>query len=92
LINDSIKDSNNNINKIVETILNEINYINLIFQSFIYYSKDLKQDILKNISKILNNELKNNQFLQEKYNSIFNSIKNNIPEIQTLNFIVVAFP
>ena len=92
LINDSIKDSNNNINKIVETILNEINYINLIFQSFIYYSKDLKQDILKNISKILNNELKNNQFLQEKYNSIFNSIKNNIPEIQTLNFIVVGFP
>ena len=92
MINESIKDSNNNVNKIVETILNEINYINLIFQSFIYYSKDLKQDILKNISKILNNELKNNQFLQEKYNSIFNSIKNNIPEIQTLNFIVVDFP
>ena len=51
LINESIKDSNNNINKIVETILNEINYINLINPKLYILFKGFKARYIKKYFK-----------------------------------------
>lgn len=77
-------------NKIIELILNEINYHNLIKKIFENYWKDFKEDILKEIVKLLNDDLKKNQIVLEKYNSILKRITIDITQMQTLNFIIVG--
>ena len=71
--------------------MNEINYISLIKKSFEHYLDEFKEDILKNIEKILNDELKSKQIIIEKHHNIFKKIKSDIPEIKTLNFITCGF-
>ena len=90
-VNDGLNYWNNKKKDIIESILNEINYINLIKKSFEHYLDEFKEDILKNIEKILNDELKSKQIIIEKHHNIFKKIKNDIPEIKTLNFITCGF-
>ena len=72
----------------IDTILNEIDYKNIIKKSFEHYSDQFKQDFFKNISKILNDSLKSKKAVKEMHQTIFKKIKNDIPEIKTLNFII----
>ncbi len=90
-VNDGLNYWNNKKKDIIESILNEINYISLIKKSFEHYLDEFKEDILKNIEKILNDELKSKQIIIEKHHNIFKKIKNDIPEIKTLNFITCGF-
>ena len=54
--------------------------------------KQEEEDDIKNIlSKILIPDIKNEKIVQEKYNSIFIGIKDNIPVIKTLNFLVAGY-
>ena len=76
---------------IIESILNEFNYISLIKKSFDQYFEEFKEDILKNIAKILNDELKSKKIIEEMHHTFFKKIKNDIPKIKTLNFITSGF-
>ena len=71
--------------------MNEINYISLIKKSFEQYLEEFKEDILKNIAKILNDELKSKEIIKDMHHKIFNKIKSDIPKIKTLNFITSGF-
>ena len=90
-ITNGIKIWNDKKKNIIESILTEINYINLIKKSFENYLDEFKKDIFKNISKILNDELKDREIIEEMHQKIFKKIKNDIPEIKTLNFITCGF-
>jgi hypothetical protein len=76
---------------IIESILKEFNYISLIKKSFDQYLEEFKEDILKNIAKILNDELKSNKIIEDMHHNIFIKIKSDIPKIKTLNFITSGF-
>ena len=71
--------------------MNEFNYISLIKKSFDQYFEEFKEDILKNIAKILNDELKSNKIIEDMHHNIFIKIKSDIPKIKTLNFITSGF-
>ena len=90
-ITNGIKIWNDKKKNIIESILTEINYINLIKKSFENNLDEFKKDIFKNISKILNDELKDREIIEEMHQKIFKKIKNDIPEIKTLNFITCGF-
>ena len=81
---------NNKKNKLIDSILSEINYLDLIEDKFRKYVQDFKTEIDKNILTILNDELRNKSINQEEHHLIFISIKNNILEIETLNFMIVG--
>ena len=87
-----MKEWNNKKTKLIEELLNNID-CNLIKK--ILENKDLKpikeEDIENELSKIINENLKDNPIIVQKYSSIFQSIKNNIKEIQTLNFMMAGF-
>jgi len=90
-ITDGLKNWNDKKKDIIESILNEINYINLIKKSFERYLDEFKEDIIKNISKILNDEIKDREIIEEMHQKLFKNIKNDIPEVKTLNFIICGF-
>ena len=87
-----MKEWNNKKTKLIEELLNNID-CNLIKK--ILENKDLKpikeEDIENELSKIINENLKDNPIIVQKYSSIFQSIKNNIKEIQTLNFMMAGY-
>ena len=78
--------------ELIETILKEINYLHLIEEIFENYIIDFRSDINEKISQIFNNDFKDKYTLsiQEKHHSIFLAIKNSIPEIETLNLIIIG--
>ena len=80
-------------NKIIDSILSEINYLNSIEDSFSQYSENYIKDIDKKIStKIFNKNFKDSfwELILNKHTSILYSIKNNIPKIETLNFMIAG--
>jgi predicted GTPase len=78
--------------ELIETILKEINYLHLTEEIFENYIIDFRSDINEKISQIFNNDFKDKYTLsiQEKHHSIFLAIKNSIPEIETLNLIIIG--
>ena len=78
---------------LIESILREINYMYLIEEFFENYFLDFKSDINEKMSKIFNNDFKAKFALaiQEKHHSFFLSIKNTIPQIETLNLIITGY-
>ena len=76
--------------ELIESILGEINYMYIIEEFFENYFLDFKSDINEKMSNIFNNDFKAKFALviQEKHHSIFLSIKNTIPQIETLNLII----
>ena len=90
-INEGLNYWNDKKKNIIESILNEFNYISLIKKSFDQYFEEFKEDILKNIAKILNDELKSKKIIEEMHHTFFKKIKNDIPKIKTLNFITSGF-
>ena len=71
--------------------MNEINYIDLIKKCFENYSEEFKKNIVKSISNILNDGLKGKEIIENIHKKIFENIKSDIPEINTLNFIICGF-
>ena len=73
--------------------LKEINYIDLIDETIINNYLEFKENIIKETEKIFNNNFKelSSVLIREKHFSIFQSIKNNIKEIQTLNFMMAGY-
>jgi len=90
-LKDGTKEWNEKEKKLIEKFLNEIdfNYIKNILEK-----KDLtiiKENTFEHeFSRIFTEGLKDNEKLKEKHNSIFRSIKNNIKEIQSLNFLIAG--
>ena len=84
-------------NKIKENIMVSIfNNIdkNSIKKIMNEYLKSLDNKIIIALDKILNdlnNKLKNNSLIQEKCDSIYKTIKDDIKEIKTFNFMLVGF-
>ena len=79
--------------ELIESILGEINYMYIIEEFFENYFLDFKSDINEKMSNIFNNDFKAKFALviQEKHHSIFLSIKNTIPQIETLNLIITGY-
>ena len=90
-LKDGTKEWNEKEKKLIKQFLNEIdfNYIKNILEN-----KDLniiKENNFENeLSRIFTEDLKDNEIIKEKHNSIFQSIKNNIKEIQSLNFLIAG--
>ena len=79
--------------ELIESILRDIDYMNLIEEIFENYFLDFKADINEKILEIFNNDFKVKfaLLIQEKHHSIFLAIKNSIPQIETLNLIITGF-
>ena len=78
--------------ELIEKFLNEIDFdaIKNILEN---NNKNIikESDFDYEFSQIFKEDLKDNEIIKEKHNSIFQSIKNNIKEIQTLNFMIAGF-
>ncbi len=80
-------------NKLIDSILSQINYIDIIKDTFSKSSEDFNKDINEKIAtKIFNNDFKDSfsGSIRKMHTSILDSIKNNIPEIETLNFMIAG--
>ena len=79
--------------KLIESIIREIDYMNLIEEIFENYLLDFKSDINDKIWEIFNNDFKFkfSLLIHQKHHSTFLAIKNSIPQIETLNLIIVGF-
>ena len=79
-------------NKLIEKFFDEIDldYIKKILEND---NLDImgESDFNHEFNQIFKEELKNNEIVHEKHNSIFQSIKDNINGIQSLNFMVAGF-
>ena len=87
---DGNKNWNNEKKKLIDSILSEINYLDLIEDTFSSHFQDFKSQLEETISKIINDDLKNKPLIQQEHNLIFRTIKNDIPKIETLNFMIVG--
>ena len=78
--------------ELIESIIKEINYLYLFEEIFENYILDFKSDMNEKISEIFNNDFKDKfaLLIQEKHHFIFQAIKNSIPEIETLNLIIIG--
>ena len=88
--NDGINEWNKEKDKLIDSLLNNIDkdsIKNIIKKDY----ESLEKDILAELDKKLNDELKDNIIIQKKYDSIYKSIKDDIPEIKSFNFILVGF-
>lgn len=84
---------NSDKNDLIDSILSQIKYQDLIKETFNQYSENFISDIDKKIStKIFNNNFKESfaELIQNKHTSILDSIKNDIKEIETLNFMIAG--
>ena len=77
-------------NKLIDSILSEIIYLDLIEETFSNNFQDFKSELEETIVKILNNNFKDKPLIQKEHNLIFLSIKNEIPKIEILNFMTVG--
>ena len=89
-INNGMRDWKNEKDKIIESIFKEINYKDLIQNQFNNNYNNFKEDFLKKIKKLLNDDLKDKALITEEHSSIFRSIKNDINGIDNLNYIVAG--
>ena len=93
LKNNGMKEWNKEKENIIVSMFNNIdkNSIKIIMNE---YLKSLDNEIIIALDKILNElneKLKNNSLIQEKFDSIYKTIKNDIKEIKTFNFMLVGF-
>ena len=88
--NDGINEWNKEKDKLIDSLLNNIDkdsIKNIVKKDY----ESLEKDILTELNKKLIDELKDNIIIQKKYDSIYKSIKDDIPEIKSFNFILVGF-
>ena len=73
--------------------LKEINYINLVEDIVMNNYSLFKEKIIKETEKIYSQEFKElaSNIIREKHNNIFQSIKHNLKEIKSLNFMIAGF-
>ena len=73
--------------------LKEINYINLVEDIVMNNYSLFKEKIIKETEKIYSQEFKElaSDIIREKHNNIFQSIKHNLKEIKSLNFMIAGF-
>ena len=79
--------------KLIESIIREIDYMNLIEEIFENYLLDFKSDINDKIWEIFNNDFKFkfSLLIHQNHHSTFLAIKNSIPQIEILNLIIIGF-
>ena len=78
-------------NKIINLALKQIdiNYIKNNFHNF----KEIEEEIINLIFKTLNldNKIISSAYIKKMHKTLFEKIKGNIPEIQSLNFVTIGF-
>ena len=84
---------NNRKNKIMENRLNEINYLYIIEEFINEIDKNFKKEIEKKIEEIYKKNFEEISFLtiHKRQVSYLKTMKDNIPEIQTLNILMAGF-
>ena len=93
LKNNGMKEWNKIKENIIVSMFNNIDK-NSIKKIMNEYLKSLDNEIIIVLDKILNElneKLKNNSLIQEKCDSIYKTIKDDIKEIKTFNFMLVGF-
>jgi len=79
-------------NKIIDSLLNDINYLDLIEKIFNENFIEFKIKFEEKILLILNSDNESyNLLIKQKHEFIFNKIKNKIPKVETLNFMLLGF-
>ena len=88
-----IMEWNNRKNKIMENRLNEINYLYIIEEFINEIDKNFKKEIEKKIEEIYKKNFEEISFLtiHKRKVSYLKTMKDNIPEIQTLNILMAGF-
>jgi len=73
--------------------LKEINYMDLVEETVLNNYSIFKENILKEIGKVYSQQFEQlgSKLIQEKHNSIFQRIKNDIKQIKSLNFMIAGF-
>jgi len=75
--------------KIIESILKNMKYLDLVENTFNEIIKNFRLELIQKISSLFNND--NEQYkllIKQKRDFIFNNIKDKIPKIETLNFMI----
>ena len=88
-----IKEWNNRKNTIMENRLNEINYLYIIEEFINEIDKNFKKEIETKIEEIYKKNFEEISFLtiHKRQVSYLKTMKDNIPEIQTLNIMMAGF-
>ena len=94
LMKEGKKEWNSHKKKFIEIELREINFLDLLEEVFIDYYYEIKSNVLKEIQNLFKTIFSKEEFsllIQKKHIQYFNIIKNEIHEIETLNYMVVGF-
>jgi len=85
------KEWNNERDKIIDSILKNIKYLDIIMKLFNENIKDSKKNFEEKIIVILkNNNEQYKSLIRKKHKLIFNDIKSKIPKVETLNYIILG--
>ena len=93
LIKEGKKEWTSHKKKFIEIELREINFLDLLEEIFIEYYYEIKSNALKEIQNLFKTIFSKDTFsflIQKKHIQNFNIIKNEIHEIETLNYMVVG--
>ena len=75
--------------EIIDSFLKKLDF--KLIEKMLDIKKEEEDDIKNKLSTILIPDIKNEKIIQDKYTSIFKGIKDNIPVIKTLNFLVAGY-
>ena len=93
LIMEGNKEWENYKDHLSSNIIKKINYLDLIDENILNIYYEFKQKISEETKKIFDENFKAlaSELIREKHNLLYQSIKDNIVELQSLNFIVAGF-
>ena len=77
--------------KLIDEFLKEIDFIaikKILEGNELMFIKE--EDIENELSRIINQNIKDNPIIKEKFKSIFDKVKNNIEEVKTLNLMMAG--
>jgi len=91
IINDANKERNEAKNKIIETMFSNMD-LSLIKQKLIKEElQTLEKELIKELDKILIDDLMNLSLIKEKHDSLYKEIKGDIKQVKSYNFMVIGF-
>ena len=90
-INEANKEWNEAKNKIIETMFSNMD-LSLIKQKLIKEElQTLEKELIKELDKILIDDLMNLSLIKEKHDSLYKEIKGDIKQVKSYNFMVIGF-
>ena len=90
-INEANKEWNEAKNKIIETMFSNMD-LSLIKQKLIKEElQTLEKELIKELDKILIDDLMNLSLIKEKHDSLYKEIKGDIKQVKSYNFIIIGF-